>query len=124
MRSRVAIGVVLGCLTVMPLPPRTAAADPPCLTDIKQFCAEVPVGGGRVQECLKEHEAKISPACRTQVDVLQRDAAMLDASCRWDIGRFCSDLSPGGGRVMSCLLNNKAALSPACLNLLNTMGKN
>jgi hypothetical protein len=115
--------LVLGCLTVMSLPRRAAAADPPCLADIKQFCANVPVGGGRVQECLKEHEAKISQACQTQVDALQRDAAMLDAACRWDIGRFCSDLTPGGGRVVSCLQKNKIALSPACLNLLESMGK-
>ncbi len=122
MRAHVAIGLVLGCLTVMSLPRLAGAADPPCVVDIKQFCANVPVGGGRVQECLKENEAKISEACRTQVDALQRDAAMLDASCRWDIARFCSDVNPGGGRIMACLNTNKIALSPACLNLLGTMG--
>jgi len=115
--------MVLGCLAVVPLPRLAGAADPACLADIKQFCADVPVGGGRVQDCLKEHEAKISAACRARVDDLQREAAMIDASCRWDIGRFCSDLNPGGGRIMSCLENNKVALSPACLNLLNNMGK-
>ena len=123
MRSRIVIGFVLGCLAVLPSPRLAGAADPPCLADIKQFCAAVPAGGGRVQECLKEHEAKISEACRTRVDSLQKDAALIDASCRWDIGRFCSDLSPGGGRIVSCLEQNKIALSPACLSLLNNMGK-
>jgi hypothetical protein len=123
MRSQIARGLLLACLALGPSPRVAAAADPPCLADIKKFCAAVPVGGGRVQACLKEHEAQISEACRTRVDDLQREAAMVDTSCRWDIISFCSDVNPGGGRVISCLESNKISLSASCLNLLQSMGK-
>ena len=123
MRAHIGLGLLLACFTVASSSRVAATPDPPCVADIKQFCADVPVGGGRIQACLKEHEAQISEACRTQVDALNKEAAMFDASCRWDVGRFCSELTPGHGLIWGCLEKNKAALSPACLNLVNSMEK-
>ena len=118
MRSHIGFGLLLTCLTAVSSPRVAAADDPPCLADVKRFCADVPVGGGRVQACLKEHDAQISEVCRTRVDTLMREAGLIEGSCRWDIGYFCSNVAPGGGRIVSCLEENKEHLSPSCSTML------
>ena len=118
MRSHIGLGLLLTCLAAVSLPGIATAEDPPCLADVKQFCAEVPVGGGRIQACLKEHDAQISEACRTRVDALMKEAGLAYAACRWDIGYFCSNVAPGGGRIISCLEDNKEHLSPSCASML------
>jgi hypothetical protein len=35
-----------------------------CETDVKQFCSNVRLGGGRILRCLKEHETEVSASCR------------------------------------------------------------
>ena len=118
MRSHIGLGLLLTCLAAVSLPGIATAEDPPCLADVKQFCAEVPVGGGRIQACLKEHDAQISEACRTRVDALMKEAGLAYAACRCDIGYFCSNVAPGGGRIVSCLEDNKEHLSPSCASML------
>jgi hypothetical protein len=34
--------------------------------------------------------------------------------CRWDIGLLCSEVSPGDGRLATCLNDNASDLSPEC----------
>ena len=35
-----------------------------CRDDHGKFCASVRLGGGRIADCLKQHEADLAPACR------------------------------------------------------------
>ena len=35
-----------------------------CGTEIKQYCAEVRPGGGRILRCLRDNKAKLSDACK------------------------------------------------------------
>jgi hypothetical protein len=35
-----------------------------CVDDYKKFCAVVQPGGGRIVQCLREHEKDLAPACR------------------------------------------------------------
>jgi Golgi apparatus protein 1 len=35
-----------------------------CMADLKTHCGEVPVGEGRVAQCLKQNEAKLSAGCQ------------------------------------------------------------
>jgi Golgi apparatus protein 1 len=35
-----------------------------CMADVKQYCGDVPVGEGRVAQCLKQNEAKASKECQ------------------------------------------------------------
>jgi hypothetical protein len=37
-----------------------------CEDDAKKFCAGVQPGGGRIAQCLKQHEADLSDACRNE----------------------------------------------------------
>ena len=34
--------------------------------------------------------------------------------CRPDLQKFCADVQPGGGRIVACLKQHEAELSPAC----------
>jgi hypothetical protein len=36
----------------------------PCMGDITKLCKGIPAGTGRIAECLKQHEAELSIACK------------------------------------------------------------
>jgi len=36
-----------------------------CAADLATYCADVPKGCGRPKQCLKEHEAQLSAACKS-----------------------------------------------------------
>jgi hypothetical protein len=38
-----------------------------CKADVKRMCAGVKPGGGRLLQCLHEHDADLSPVCREAV---------------------------------------------------------
>ncbi len=89
-------------------------ADPPCLGDIQKFCSKVGLGNGMIQACLKAHEAELSARCKPNVDELKKIAGELAGMCAFDIQRFCSDVGPGGGKIVTCLQQNRDDLSPVC----------
>lgn len=43
-----------------PTDPRTA-----CLADVQKLCQGVQRGGGRILQCLKQHDDQLSPACKS-----------------------------------------------------------
>jgi hypothetical protein len=61
-------------LVLRPMLPREAlyVARSACGADVRALCAGVPIGGGRIIECLASQPAALSPACR---DVLGQFAA-------------------------------------------------
>jgi hypothetical protein len=111
MKARLALGsLVIGVALI----PGIARGVTPCAADIEKFCAKVPLGGGRIQACLKEHEKGLSPECTARHETLAKEMGRLAASCRYDIARFCWDVSPGRGRVARCLEQHRSDLSPVC----------
>jgi hypothetical protein len=98
--------------------PGAARGDTPCAADIEKFCAKVPIGGGRIQACLKEHEKELSPDCAARLDDFEKRVGALAAACRYDIARYCSDVSPGRGRVAECLERHASDVSPTCMDQL------
>ncbi len=43
---------------------REEAAKEACKPDVEKFCAGVEAGGGRLRDCLKQHESELSDACK------------------------------------------------------------
>ena len=39
-----------------------------CKDDMKKLCAGTQRGGGRIIQCMKQHEEELSPACKEQMD--------------------------------------------------------
>jgi len=85
---------------------------------VKQFCGDVEVGSGRVVECLRQNEARLSTACkgrRAAADErFRRLADEFAAACRRDADRLCSEVKPGGGRIVACLMRQQDDASSAC----------
>lgn len=94
--------------------PGIARAGTPCDADIKKLCADVPVGSGRVQECLKQHKKELSSECGGWYENLEKTTGGITASCRNDIARFCKGVSPGQGRVADCLEKHRSELNATC----------
>ncbi len=93
-------------------------ADDPCADDIKQLCAEVRLGGGRLQECLQQNQARLSGACTAKLEAGARDVRSrmqtFGLACRKDMIRVCSEVRPGKGRILACLGRNRDHLSSSC----------
>jgi hypothetical protein len=114
MRARIVAAIVVAGL----LHGHAARAVDPCAADVEQLCADVKVGGGRVQECLRRNDARLSPACkekRAAADArFQTRVQELATACRRDVSRFCGEVKPGKGRVIKCLLRQQDDLSSTC----------
>lgn len=97
---------------------RAAGAEDPCAEDLKRFCGDVPIGGGRVRSCMRQNEARLSPACRAkqaEAEVRIGDFVRRFArECQRDAGRLCSEVKPGKGRILACLLRQQDDLSISC----------
>jgi hypothetical protein len=71
------------------------------------------------------HAAKIAAALLFAIaagDAAAQTAAEK-AACRADYQKFCSEVSPGGGRVLECLAKQKDKLSPDCQKVVETYVK-
>ena len=117
---RYLVGIMLLCLLSLPLGAGEARAEGrgPCAREIETFCKDVKPGGGRIVNCLKEHESELSEACRERGLEMREKAKEkvreAHQACRGDIEQFCKDVQPGGGRIVRCLKENEAQLSVAC----------
>ena len=45
-------------------------------------------------------------------------AAKVADACAAEVEKYCPDVPPGGGRLVTCLLANTSKLSPACQQVL------
>ena len=97
---------------------QVARAQGPCAADVARLCGGVQPGGRAIVRCLKAHESELSPACQARRAAhARRMKAKMDAlraACGQDLQQFCSDIQPGGGRLVACLKAHGPDLSPAC----------
>jgi hypothetical protein len=49
---------------------------------------------------------------------MRSEARIVMMACRADYDRHCGDVSPGGGRILSCLETHVKTLSQACAAML------
>lgn len=102
----------------------TAAAtkmEDSCGTEIKQFCSTVTPGEGRMVFCMEAHEDKLSPKCTAAMIDAAKDinafSDMLKTAtemCRGDVKKACGQTQIGHGRLLQCLMANKASVSSNC----------
>lgn len=98
-----------------------------CGKDIGQFCKQVSLGGGRIQQCLEKSAA--SATCKTTLadlrTLVQKRAAARAAVprvCDTDIRRMCSGVQAGDGNLMECFYKTKAGVSPQCRQAIADAG--
>lgn len=101
------------CLTVA----KGVKAEPAarlCAEDAARLCKGVQQGQGRVARCLKEHANELSPACKENIGKAKEKVQDFKQACKDDSAKHCKGTKPGGGRVLQCLKQHEAELSPAC----------
>jgi Cysteine rich repeat len=88
-----------------------------CADDAAKFCPNAKGVQGRMQ-CLREHEAELSPRCQERVQTMAAQAKGISDACEGDVQRFCQDVAAGGGRLAKCLNRHESELSSACKDAL------
>jgi hypothetical protein len=96
----------------------------PCAEDIAKFCKDIQPGGGRLVKCMKEHEKELSAPCRQQIHESQKRWRETVQACHDDALKFCTDVKPGGGRLVQCLKEHPNELSVECKERLAQPRKN
>jgi cysteine rich repeat protein len=104
--------VVLAALLLTPAARAQAPAEQACAGDIKAFCANVPQGEGRVAQCLRANQAKLSPGCQKGMGNTATLMKEVVQACEDDVHRFCAGAAPG--TIKDCLRNNFRELSFGC----------
>ena len=115
-----AFGFILGLA-----PSRAQADEIPCTAEIKQYCADVQPGQGRIVQCLKANEAKLSPACVKRIDDMQATFnTPVGAACREDWVALCYHPRAATDRqaVVQCLQTQVTKVSPGCQKALQGAG--
>ncbi len=86
----------------------------PCLGDLKEYCAHVEQGGGRIMNCLLDNKDNLTSGCRVRVLRIKEILSDLKKSCNNDILKLCDNQEPGEGRLIRCLRDNADKLTSAC----------
>ena len=115
--------VVCGLLCGV-LPYAVRAQELPCTEEIRTLCANVQPGGGRILQCLKANEAKLSPACVRRVDDLRAAfSGPVGSACRDDWAALCYHPKASTDRqaMLQCLQANRAQVSAGCQRALQSV---
>lgn len=123
--------------TLAALAAALAAAAPPaaaqsilqaCAPEIETHCQAVEPGHGRLFACLYAHETALSDACDAAtgemsdlIDMFFETVHRVHRACGRDAAEHCSDVTVGGGRMLACLRENAAAVSPGCTEVIDTL---
>ena len=81
-----------------------------CKADAQKLCSDVQPGEGKLIECLKTHQAELSPQCTSNMKAVKQ----VSDACEGDVEKFCWDTPIGKGGIASCLKSHAADLSPGC----------
>jgi len=85
-----------------------------CQEDAKKFCGNVRPGGGRIYNCLAGHSAELAPACRERLTAAKARFDEFVKACKSDADKYCKGITPGAGRILSCLKGREADLTADC----------
>ena len=91
-----------------------AEEEMPCAEEIAKHCKEVKPGGGRILDCLNEHQKELSVSCRNKLEESKKKLMEAQQACTEDMEKFCKDVQPGSGRILKCLREHTQELSSAC----------
>jgi OOP family OmpA-OmpF porin len=96
-----------------------------CSKEIATFCGDVPMGENRILNCLTAHENQLSDGCdaaiargKATISEALGDANFFGSKCGPDIKLLCSDVVPGEGRTLACLVEHNTNITMRCYGAL------
>ncbi len=126
------LGIGLFCFGFMANTGVWAAGPTPCSEDIAKFCKDVKPGLA-MMDCLEKNEGQLSDACKAyeakmggmkhEMREEVREQMRVRQACMGDMARFCNDIKPGSGGIMTCLKANEAELSLPCRDAVKAVGE-
>ena len=90
------------------------AKESACKADVQKLCKDVRPGGGRILQCLAQHDTELSEGCKAERSAGRQKFAAIAAACRADAEKFCAEVQPGKGRIARCLRHHHSQLSAEC----------
>lgn len=78
---------------------------------LPQAAAIVALGASTSALAQSQLQTQITPQ-------MQSEARIVMQACRADHDRLCSDVTPGGGRILACLQSHAGQLSSVCARAL------
>ena len=100
-----------------------------CGSDIAKYCKAVNLGGGRIQACLDQNQAKVSGQCKATIvelrSLLQKRAAArvyVLKACDVDARRLCPGVQPGDGNLLECFMKAERSASAQCRQAVTDAG--
>ncbi len=100
-----------------------------CNADAAILCPGLPLNSQKSFMCLMAYEDNLSIACELGIVeaaiALEMGMIALDYSikaCEADADKYCLNVEPGEGRIVSCLRKNEARLDKACTAALKETG--
>jgi len=100
-----------------------------CGNDINKYCKTVNLGGGRIQSCLDQNQAKVSGQCKATIaevrSLLQKRAAArayVLKVCDIDARRLCPGVQPGDGNLLECFFKAERSASAPCRQAVTDAG--
>jgi hypothetical protein len=102
---------------------------PGCDADAAILCPGLPLNSKKSFMCLMAYEDNLSVACQLGIVetaiALEMGMMAIDYSikaCEADADKYCLDVEPGEGRIVSCLQKNEARLDKKCTAALKETG--
>ena len=104
-------------------------AIPNCDNDAAILCPGLLHDGKKSMLCLMAYEDNLSLSCQLGIieAALIYELGMLDINhsinaCEADADKYCLNIEPGAGRIVSCLKDNKNKISERCSTALKETG--
>jgi hypothetical protein len=103
-----------------------------CKQIIQAMCGNVELGGERIKNCMRDHLNDLATDCRATIEARlapkdsNRDTAIPGPrfACKQDARSLCSDVQPGGGRIIQCLRSHADQLESGCRRTVERLGGN
>jgi len=102
---------------------------PSCNADSAKLCPGLPLNSKKSFMCLMAYEDNLSTDCKLGIleaaITLESTMLAIDYSiqaCEADADKYCLDVEPGEGRLVSCLRKNESKLKKECTTALKETG--
>ncbi len=89
----------------------------PCKADREKLCPGMKAGDEKLRECMKQHEAELSPECVAGRKERHEAWKNVRTNCKEEFGKFCADSEKGQGGK-KCLESHANELGQACADAL------